>query len=289
MSYTNATIITEHSEGLALQTLAVLESGTRAPARQPHSPVPLVPVCLLCAAPLPYIGAPHISARIFDNGRACSRRRGLRRIPGGRFGVERTVFEQYARYPSLYGRSPWSRWHIFGHLFFVLGTGYTWQGGQLLYPGGGAAVRPAGQRLRLKTVRDEAEDMRRWRASHGSDPDPVRTHADEIAWIKASWTRFDGMPTRFYPIFDSSPIATIPPDIRPDWLAAARDAVAMLDVVVHAHLHSGSDALATGAAPEQGDRLGAPAHQAVTQAADRYAYHMHNLAWLPRLRAAVGV
>ena len=56
--------------------------------------------------------------------------------------VESTVYCLSAQHPVLFGRSPWSRWRVFEHLFFVNGNGFEWQNGRPVDVGEGPPAGP---------------------------------------------------------------------------------------------------------------------------------------------------
>jgi hypothetical protein len=185
--------------------------------------IPFVPTCARCGVPLPYRGAAHgVSER-------CLFARGWWVPPG----VERSVRRLYALRPSIFGRSPWSRWHVFHHLFFVNGTGYGWYHGEL--------VREDEQRRwwwdrwlmlpRVQSDQDEARRAMAWRQAHGVRSSRSELH--EQASIRQNWNRLARMPERFYPLSqEHSPLATMPADVRRDWLAAALDVCNMFEWVI---------------------------------------------------------
>lgn len=176
--------------------------------------LPLVPRCPACGASLPYAGAAHLFAA------GCSLAQGG--VPDDP--VEYAVFEAYASYPSLFGRSPWSRWYIFEHLFFVTGCGHEWFGGKLI------DVGREELRDRVPVVLDargELSKQRAWAASHLLSPYAERAEAEEVAAIERSWARFERRPQQYYPLSEYANILQVPADAEPGWLLAACDATRM--------------------------------------------------------------
>ena len=98
------------------------------------------------------------------------------------------------------------------HLFFVIGNGYEWRKGALV------------RKL------DEMDAM----------PDPFANHPNETirevyAKLRAEEDAMpvgplpdDGKLRHFYPVCGYSKINTVPANVRPDWLALAREAAIML-------------------------------------------------------------
>ena len=175
--------------------------------------IPLCPPCRACQKSLPYQGAPHIGTCRYAAGY----------IP--RDSVERMVYRLYAEYPSLFGRSPWSRWYIFGHLFFTNGNGLDWHRGKLVDVV--EKEKPIGQ-VRIKTGADEVAELERWRKERGFDSDGGTTAADiERRWVAEHNRR----PQYFYPLCEYADIVTVPDGVLPTWLAACWDALKMLEAV----------------------------------------------------------
>ena len=176
--------------------------------------IPLVPPCPSCGAGLPYVGAAHTPAA------GCPLAQGG--VPSDP--VEYAVFEAYASHPSLFGRSPWSRWYIFEHLFFVTGCGHEWLGGKLVN------VCREAPRSRVPIVLDargELSKHREWAASHLPSPYAERAETEELAAIERSWKRFERPPQRYYPLSEHANILQVPADAEPSWLLAACDATRM--------------------------------------------------------------
>ena len=176
--------------------------------------IPLVPLCPTCGTSLPYVGAAHPSAA------GCALAPGS--IPTD--SVEYCVFDTYARYPSLYGRSSWSRWYIFEHLFFVNGCGYEWLGGKLVDV---CREEPQDRVPVVLDARGELSKHREWQAKRGIPPRRRRTEAEDLAAIERSWTRFERQPRQYYPLCEYANILQVPANAEPSWLLAACDATRM--------------------------------------------------------------
>jgi hypothetical protein len=176
--------------------------------------IPLVPLCPACGASLPYAGAAHALVA------GCPPAQGS--IPSDP--VEYAVFEAYASYPSLFGRSPWSRWYIFEHLFFVTGCGHEWLGGALIDV---CREEPRDRAPVVLDARGELNKQRTWAASHLPAPYAERAEAEELAAIERSWARFERQPQRYYPLSAYANILQVPVAAEPGWLLAACDATRM--------------------------------------------------------------
>ena len=176
--------------------------------------IPLVPLCPTCGTSLPYVGAAHPSTA------------GCALAPGSTptDPVEYCVFDSYACYPSLYGRSPWSRWYIFEHLFFVNGCGYEWLGGTLIDV---CREEPRDRVPVVLDARGELSKHREWAAKMGLPPYSRRPEAEEVAAIERSWTRFERQPQQYYPLCEYANILQTPANAEPRWLLAACDATRM--------------------------------------------------------------
>ena len=98
------------------KTLTKLSESSLATERQ-SVPLVLTPRCPQCDTPVAYEIAPH-------NVSWCPNRDGI--VPVWKTSVEYGVYCAYAMYPGLYGRSAWARWHIFDHMFVVIGNGMDW-------------------------------------------------------------------------------------------------------------------------------------------------------------------
>lgn len=174
--------------------------------------IPLCPICPACKRSLPYKGAPHIGTCRYAAGS----------IP--RDTVERMVYRLYAEYPSLFGRSPWSRWYIFGQMFFTNGNGLDWHRGRL------ADVcdpqKPIHQ-VRIKTGADELAEYQAWCKGRGFTPHLRTPDEMEQEWA----AEHNHRPQYFYPLCEYADIVTVPDDVLPSWLAACWDALKMLEMV----------------------------------------------------------
>ncbi len=179
--------------------------------------IPLVPLCPACGASLPYAGAAHTL------GTGCTLTQGS--IPSDP--VEYAVFEAYASYPSLFGRSPWSRWYIFEHLFFVTGCGHEWLGGELIDV---CREEPRDHAPVVLDARGELSKQRTWAAAHlpsSYAKHAGRPEAEELAAIERSWARFERRPQQYYPLSEYANILQVPVGAELGWLLAACDATRM--------------------------------------------------------------
>lgn len=139
--------------------------------------------------------------------------------------VEETVARQLRNYPGLFE----NRTQALHHLFCVLGNGYDWVGGELVaYDDGEPDLSeeealglehyarlvemwtdsPYGDAAeeRVAALREEVERLR-----------SVRSNAETLARTQGS------LKGDVYPPSDGIPLAELPEDIRPDWLAAASE------------------------------------------------------------------
>lgn len=197
----------------------------------PDRPI-LVRFCADCGAPLAYVGAPHAP----QNAR-CRKADGF--VPQG--SVERAIFRAYAEYPTLYGRSPWSRWHILEHLFVTNGNGFEWEKGMLVEVCRRGRPTPL-KDVRFRTGQDEVErwaqrdqeqdgsmlaSIERWRKLGEQSP---YEELFDPAHHEAEWAT-KGPPTQMYPLCEYAELLNVPDDVHADWLAAAFDVVAMLELV----------------------------------------------------------
>lgn len=112
-----------------------------------------------------------------------------------------TIANMLACHPRLFPTEA----HARHHLFFLTGNGYDWVEGQLQDP-------------------------------HGL-PDPAEVRARHAAF-RASLGLHEDWPseapvTRLFPMSECSKLVTIPDDVQPDWLAAARAALLWGWVVRH--------------------------------------------------------
>lgn len=166
--------------------------------------IPLTPTCPQCGASLPYVNAAH---------QGCS----FVAMPVG--SLERAVYRMYAEYPTLFGRTAWARWKIFDQMFCVIGNGLEWRGGVLV----DTCDRPTPiHRVVMKTPADEVADINaRWGWGYNTE--------DEQR-IAREWAAV-GQPKTFYSLCGYSAICNIPDNVRPDWLQACRDTLAMIDMV----------------------------------------------------------
>lgn len=199
--------------------------------------VPLTPRCPSCGLSLAYATAPHW--------RRCELGKGV--LPTDP--VEQFVRYSYAKYPLLYGRTAWARWHIFGHLFYTLGGGYDWEPNAegLLIP---VSIDPKDriyepERVTLVSPKAWIAVQQRWRArTYGYDPEEQRQRDERLGLTETpqevlrQWLS-QGRPDHFYPasawpeyqggtLVGSAILAVDPARMHPSFREAARDAVLML-------------------------------------------------------------
>lgn len=110
--------------------------------------------------------------------------------------VEGTMRDSFERWPTLFT----TRVEVIDHLLFVIGNGYEWLDGALLCEEPEAHLSPA------QTFSPEIEAL--------------LAEADVEPLPRA--------PLEYYPVCSSSHISRVPDDVRPDWLALAREAAALL-------------------------------------------------------------
>jgi hypothetical protein len=191
-----------------------------------------MPRCPQCGAVVAYAVAPHPSTT------GC-KLAGGKVIPTHgaslRTSVEYRVMRSYALYPSLFGRSPWSRWHIFNQLFFVVGNGYQWRHGKLapVFPqeedqAGWVGYQRSAFQRKAWTQLFEAGD-RAALAEMEARQKAELAEEDIYYYSDGEYERQNAFPQAFYGISEYSPIMKAPKNIAPDWLAAGYDALAMLE------------------------------------------------------------
>lgn len=110
--------------------------------------------------------------------------------------VEGTMRDSFEHWPTLYR----TRTDVIDGLLFVIGNGYEWLDGALQCTEPEAHLRP------LPTYSPEVEALL------------AEANADTL----------DRTPRDLYPVCSSSHISRVPDDVRPDWLALAREAAALL-------------------------------------------------------------
>lgn len=115
-----------------------------------------------------------------------------------------TVARMMRQYPTLFPTEA----HALHHLFIVNGNGYDWIEGQLV-----DLFARSDEEVRAERCRREK------RLLHG-----VSEHLR--AQIKAAWAKPAAPIIRLYPLCKYADLCTLPDDIHPDWLAAAKRALA---------------------------------------------------------------
>ena len=172
--------------------------------------IPFVPRCPECQTFLPYEGALHLERQDW------SLRAGV--VP--RDPVEWTVYCLYSQFPTLNGRSPWTRWYVFGHLFFTCGCGYGWVNGGLVDVC--SDEWKIGEPVHFMTPDDEVQKF--GKAMAGTPYSKEQASRFEAVWIK----EYHQKPTCWYPFnMEFSNLGDFPKDVHPSWLLAACDATQM--------------------------------------------------------------
>jgi hypothetical protein len=147
-------------------------------------------------------------------------------------------------FPSLFPTED----DVLHHLFFVNGCGYEWVGGQLVNPEDGKDPRKVIQKILRKRLTDCQKSLsgenspmmiRVWKRRIEEIDEPWEAQAareierrrelaqsDNISYISLLP---DGQICReVYPICKYAQILNVPDDVQPDWLDAARRAIAMV-------------------------------------------------------------
>ncbi len=178
--------------------------------------IPLVPQCPLCHQSLAYEGAPHAQSLEAITSDHCPHRLGF--LPTDP--VEYTVYCMYAQHPTLFGRSPWSRWHIFEQIFFVNGNEFKWQDGCLIDIYNGLPEIPPPLLSSMDVAKQHSS---RWNTSRNN-----------FSWEKVAreveeeWSQYHRQPSEFYPLCEYADILRVPlTDVHPSWLFAALDGIRM--------------------------------------------------------------
>lgn len=147
--------------------------------------------------------------------------------------VETTIQRMFDKYPHLFS----TRQECYDFLFCVIGNGYEWKRGQLVYCGDES------------TEEDEAADYAALTAaweSAGIKPKAVqserkiakrRKEDEELHNLFRENDLEDGLPDigpynpdkhHWYPLCEYSRINNVPEDVKPDWRAAVEECKAML-------------------------------------------------------------
>lgn len=140
--------------------------------------------------------------------------------------LEFTIKASILAYPSLFQ----IRGQVLNHLFCVLGNGYDWWDGHIRETCGDEKHEGVQKRL-LEGVPEE--EIRAWIKSK-DDERWERNFADLKARLKELGVDFDPPPLSMhpltiYPVCDLCEIMKLPDNIRPDWLAGAEEAVALME------------------------------------------------------------
>lgn len=112
--------------------------------------------------------------------------------------VEEAVKRLMWNYPVLFGQDQYSRWRVLNHLYFVLGNGYKWAGGEI-----------------HEVIESVPGLISKMAHKGGLDSWFLGIKLDKyFAQMGAS----ERPPMRFYPISSGSLIATMPQDVTDDYL-----------------------------------------------------------------------
>ena len=142
--------------------------------------------------------------------------------------VTDTFWQCFNLYPSLFQR----RADVINHLFFVIGNGYRWHGGELIDGGRQKTL----DEITEDRIAREVQDLSRVQLAQTAarilgDPIPTEDEVleeqlnEEFAY-KIGPVR--SKPRDYYPVCEYSKICNVPDDVRPDWLRLAREAARML-------------------------------------------------------------
>lgn len=147
--------------------------------------------------------------------------------------VETTIQRMFDEYPDLFS----TRQECYDFLFCVIGNGYEWRRGQL--------VSCEDESTEEAEVADYAALTAEWESA-GIKPKAVQSETniarkrkedEELHNLKRENDLEDGLPDigaydpdkrHWYPICEYSLIKSVPPDVKPDWKAAAEECKAML-------------------------------------------------------------
>ena len=136
--------------------------------------------------------------------------------------VETTVQEMFDRYPLMYS----TREECFDHLFCVIGNGYEWKWGQLVYRDRGDPDYDEEYERRLNE--DDYARKQRGRASQSKKNIEAKRKRDSL-FVRAGILKSVGAHS-WYPLSRRySRLFTIPDDAKDDWKAAVEECKRMLE------------------------------------------------------------
>lgn len=136
--------------------------------------------------------------------------------------VETTVQEMLDRYPLMYS----TREECFDHLFCVIGNGYEWKWGQLVYRDRGSPGYDEEYERRLNE--GDYARKQRGRARQSKKNIEARRKHDSL-FVRAGMLESAGAHS-WYPLSRRySRLFTIPADAKEDWKAAVEECKRMLE------------------------------------------------------------
>jgi len=136
--------------------------------------------------------------------------------------VETTVQEMLDRYPLMYS----TREECFDHLFCVIGNGYEWKWGQLVYRDRGSSGYDEEYERRLNE--GDYARKQRGRARQSKKNIEARRKHDSL-FVRAGMLESAGAHS-WYPLSRRySRLFTIPADAKEDWKAAVEECKRMLE------------------------------------------------------------
>lgn len=136
--------------------------------------------------------------------------------------VETTVQEMFDRYPLMYS----TREECFDHLFCVIGNGYEWKWGQLVYRDRGGPGYD--EEYERKLNEDDYARKRRGLARQSKKNIEARRKHDSL-FVRAGILESAGAHSWYLLSRRYSRLFTIPDDARDDWKAAVEECKKMLE------------------------------------------------------------
>ena len=131
--------------------------------------------------------------------------------------VETTIQRMYDEYPDLFA----TRQECYNHLFCVIGNGYEWKRGQLI------RVDEADPRSDAYDPEAEERDYLSYPPMAVQSEENIQKH-DEQMNVVIERLKLAPSP-KWYPLCEYSKINSVPPDVKPDWKAAAEECKRMLE------------------------------------------------------------
>lgn len=129
-------------------------------------------------------------------------------------------------FPNLYH----SRATVLHHMFYLIGNGYEWQDGELVYPYADArkdedAYSTFRHESSLRGNNDPilSEVYERSRRQWNTEVDEIRNRIDELV------TDMTFPPEHLYPKSEYAYAYNLPDDIKPDWAEAAAEIAAIIE------------------------------------------------------------